>query len=124
MSTSSKSMQLCGLLLAAILSAAALADEAQIRKNLPQRLSNPKPIDEVSKTPIPGLYEVRIGTQVFYTDEQADHLIQGQVVDTRSGANLTQDRITKLTAFEFEKLPFKDALVWKRGKGTRRLVVF
>jgi thiol:disulfide interchange protein DsbC len=124
MSSSSNFLKACGLLVAAVLSLNALADEAQIRKNLPGRLGLSKPIDEVSKTPIPGVYEVRVGTQVVYTDEQGDYLIQGSVTDTRNNTNLTQERIARLTAFEFEKLPFKDALVWKKGKGTRRMVVF
>ena len=38
------------------------------------------PVDEVSKTPIPGLYEMRIGTDVFYTDEQGAHLIDGHTL--------------------------------------------
>ena len=46
---------------ALLLPAAALANEAVIRKNLAERLPNFPKIDEISKTPIPGLYEVRIG---------------------------------------------------------------
>ena len=58
--------------------AGAAPQEAVIRKNLAERLPNFPKIDEVSKTPIPGLYEVRIGTEILYTDEQGNHLIEGQ----------------------------------------------
>ncbi|HZE90328.1 MAG TPA: DsbC family protein [Rhizobacter sp.] len=102
----------------------AWADEAQIRKNLPERLPKLPAIDEVSKTPIPGLYEVRIGTDVVYTDEQGNHIIQGSVVDTRTGTNLTEERVNKLTAIDFDKLPFADAVMWKKGTGARRIAVF
>ena len=107
-----------------LLSGAVLAQEAQIRKNLAERLPNFPKIDEVSKTPIPGLYEIRIGTEVLYTDEQGNHVIQGQIIDTRTRANLTEERIEKLTAIDFSALPLKDAMVVKQGTGARKLAVF
>jgi thiol:disulfide interchange protein DsbC len=100
------------------------ADEAQIRKNLPARLTKLPPIDEVAKTPIPGIYEVRIGNDVLYTDEAGDHLIEGSLIDIRTRRNLTESRVDALTAFDFAKLPLKDTIVWKSGTGARRLVVF
>jgi thiol:disulfide interchange protein DsbC len=110
--------------LALALAVPALAQEAAIRKNLAERLPNFPKIDEVSKTPIPGLYEVRTGTEIFYTDEQGNYIVDGHVIDTRSRSNLTQERIDKLTAIDFAKLPFKDAIVWKQGTGERKMAVF
>ena len=100
------------------------ADEAQIRKNITERLPDFPKIDEVSKTPIPGLYELRIGTEIMYSDERGDHVIEGQLIETRSRSNLTEARIEKLTAIDFASLPLKDAIVWKQGTGARKLVVF
>jgi thiol:disulfide interchange protein DsbC len=60
------------------------AQEAAIRKNLAERVPQFKNIDEVSKTGIPGLYEMRInGTEIYYTDAQANYLIQGNLIDTK-----------------------------------------
>jgi thiol:disulfide interchange protein DsbC len=112
-------------LLLLLLSAPALhAQEAVIRKNIAERLPDFPKIDEVSKTPVAGVYELRIGADVFYSDEQGNHLIQGQLIDTRTRANLTQARIEKLTAINFASLPLKDAVVSKQGTGARKLVVF
>jgi thiol:disulfide interchange protein DsbC len=111
-------------LAASMLAGGALAEEAAIRKNLPERLPNFPRIDEVSKTPIPGLYEVRFGNQVVYSDEQGDHIIQGEVIDTRNKVNLTEARVNKLSAIPFADLPLKDAIVWKTGNGKRKLAVF
>lgn len=116
--------RLATLSLALALAAPALAQEAVIRKNLAERLPNFPKIDEITKSPIPGLYEVRIGTEIVYTDEQGNHIIDGSVIDTRTRANLTQARIDKLTAIDFAKLPFKDAIVWKSGTGERKMAVF
>lgn len=102
----------------------ALADEAEIRKNLTQRLPEFPKIDEVSKTPVPGLWEVRIGSEVLYTDADGSHIFEGELIDTRSKANLTRARIAKLTAIKFDDLPLKDAIVIKQGNGSRRLAVF
>ena len=113
------------LALAAALAAPAAAQEAVIRKNLAERLPADFPkIDEVTKTPIPGLWEVRIGSELLYTDDQANHVIQGTVFDTRAKINLTEKRIEKLTAIDFDALPLKDAMVVKQGTGARKLAVF
>ena len=103
---------------------AAVAQEAVIRKNLAERLPDLPKIDEVTKTPIPGLYEVRIGTEILYTDERGDHIIEGSIIETKGRSNLTQARIDKITAIDFAALPLKDAIVWKQGSGARKLVVF
>lgn len=105
--------------------ASALADEAVIRKNIAQRLPDFPKIDEVSKTAMPGLWEVRVGVDLFYSDAEGTYLIEGgALIDTRNRANLTQQRVAKLTAIKFEELPLKDAMVIKQGNGARKLAVF
>jgi len=102
----------------------ASADEASIRKTIAERLPDFPKVDEVSKTPVPGIWELRVGTDIYYTDENGNHLFAGQFIDTRTRANITEDRIAKLTAIDFSQLHFKDAIVWKQGTGARKLVVF
>jgi len=122
--TSALGACLLALGLALTLPFAAQAQEAAIRKNLPERLPNLPKIDEVSKTAVPGIWEVRIGTDLFYTDDQGNHLFTGELIDTRTRANLSRERIDKLTAFDFAKLPLKDTIVIKQGTGARKLAVF
>ena len=103
----------------------AVAQEATIRKNLAERIPQLQAIDEVSKSPMAGLYEVRVnGTEIYYTDAEANFLVQGSLIDTKQRRNLTEERVDKLTAINFEALPFKDALTIVRGNGKRRLAVF
>jgi thiol:disulfide interchange protein DsbC len=116
--------RLCLLVLLGV-SGLALADEAVIRKNLQARLPDMGKIDEVRKSELPGLFEVRVdGVDIYYTDAQANYLIDGILIDTRSKRNLTEERVDKLTAIKFEALPLKDAFVVVRGKGERKLAVF
>ena len=117
-------LRLC-LLLSLGANGLAQADEALIRKNLQARLPDMGKIDEVRKSELPGLFEVRVdGVDIYYTDAQANYLIEGNLIDTRSKRNLTEERVDKLTAIKFEALPLKDAFVVVRGKGERKLAVF
>ena len=112
------------LVFALALVPAAFADEAAIRKNISERVPDFPKIDEVTKTSIPGLYEIRVGTDILYTDEQGNYLIEGQLIETKTRTNLTEQRVAKLTAIDFKALPLKDAMVWKQGTGERKLVIF
>ena len=103
---------------------AASAQESVIRKTLAERIPQLEKIDEVRTTPMPGLYEVRMGTDLFYTDAKGHFLIQGELIDTQARRNLTEDRINKLSAVSFSALPLKDAFVTVRGNGKRKLAVF
>ena len=119
-------LKLAGLagLLACTLGSA-LAQEAVIRKNLAERLPALSNIDEVSKTPMNGLYELRVNdSDIFYTDAEGNFLIQGNLIDTRAKRNLTEERVEKLSAIDFDALPLKDAFIQVRGNGKRKLAVF
>ncbi len=115
------------LVLAALaaLSLGALAQEAAIRKNLPERLPNLPAIEEVSKTPFPGVWEVRLaGNRLLYSDNSGNYIFQGALIDTRNRVNLTEARVEQLTAIDFKDLPFKDSFKLVKGKGTRQMAVF
>lgn len=98
--------------------------DKRLRKILAERLPGLPRIDEIRATPIAGLYELRIGSDLVYGDASGQYLVQGQIIETASRRNLTEERINKLTAVDFASLPLKDAIVWKTGNGKRRIAVF
>jgi len=100
------------------------ASEAVIRKTLAERLPNFPTPDEVRPSPMPGLWEVRIGNEIRYTDATGSYLIEGDLIDLKAMRNLTQDRVDKLNRVDFAKLPLGDAVVWKTGNGSRKIAVF
>ncbi|QHE87747.1 DsbC family protein [Hydrogenophaga sp. BPS33] len=109
----------------ALVSVAALAQEATIRKNLAERLPNLPAIDEVNKTPMPGVYEVLVNkSDIFYTDAEGNYLIQGSMIDTKARVDLTEKRVEKLTAIAFKDLPLKDSFTIVRGNGRRKMAMF
>ncbi|RYY91816.1 MAG: DsbC family protein, partial [Comamonadaceae bacterium] len=103
----------------------AQAGEAEIRKNLAARIPQFAKIDEVSKSPMPGVFEVRInGFEIFYTDADGNYLLQGNLIDVKARRNLTEARVEKLSEVAFDKLPLADAFKIVRGNGKRKLAVF
>ena len=116
---------LFALPLLAALAFSALADEAAIRKNLAERLPKLPSIDEITPTPVPGLFELRINkSDVLYTDAEGNFLIQGSIFDTRQRVDITEQRLNKLSNIDFASLPLKDAFKIVHGKGTRQVAVF
>lgn len=98
--------------------------EAAIRETLAARIPDFPKIDEVTATPVPGVYELRFGTDLLYSDDRGRYLFEGNLVDTATRKNLTQARVEKLSAIDFATLPLKDAIVWKVGDGSRKVAVF
>jgi thiol:disulfide interchange protein DsbC len=113
---------LAGLLVAASLPV--LANEAVIRKAIAERMPNAPKVDEIRPAAMPGLWEIRIGNEVRYTDPTGSFLIEGELFDLKARKNLTEERVAQLNRVDFASLPFKDAVVWKNGTGKRRIAVF
>jgi thiol:disulfide interchange protein DsbC len=114
-------------LFAAILALPAAANEGQIRQALKSRFPSMR-VDGVQAAPMPGLFEVRFqtpdGPQILYTDPQATFFIDGNLIEAKTGRNLTEERLQKLSAIEFSALPIDQAVKIQRGSGKRVLAMF
>ena len=116
------------LALLALLTLPASAGEAEIRQALKAKYPNIR-VDGVQPAPLAGLYEVRFltleGPQILYTDAQANYfLVDGSIIDAKSGRNLTDERLQKISAIEFSTLPLDLAVKVQRGNGKRVLAMF
>ena len=118
-----KSGLLSVVLLASFLACSAHADSSTIKKNLAVQFPK-SDISSVEKTPYAGLYEVVIDGQIIYADENADYLFLGNVMDTKTKKNLTNERLAKLDAVGFNTLPLDHAIKFVKGDGSRKLAVF
>jgi thiol:disulfide interchange protein DsbC len=114
----------CAAATLALFAGLAHADDAAIRKNLAERLPTLPPIDEITKSPLPGLYEIRVGMDLFYTDADGRYFVQGSIIDTKNQRNITEERQRKLLTVAFDKLPVKDAFTIVRGNGKRKVAIF
>jgi len=114
-------------LILCLLAPGASADEAAIRKALAPALGGSK-IEAVRPAAVPGLFEVHVsgpeGPQLLYSDPQGNFVLEGMLFDTRSGRNLTEERLRKLSAISFASLPLALAVKLQRGNGRRVLAIF
>ena len=105
-----------------------LADEAAVRRMVQSKLGAGGRIESVQRMPGSGLFEVVIraadGPRVYYVDERASVLILGQMFDAKTGLNLTEERVQRLTAVSWDSLPLEWAVTTTRGSGRRKIAVF
>ena len=100
-----------------------LTAESIIKRTMEGRLGGAK-VDAVAKTPYLGLYEVRLGNEILYTDEKMNYIFSGNIIDAKSMQNLTEKRLRDLSAIKWEDLPLNGAFKTVRGNGKRVLAVF
>lgn len=97
-----------------------------IRAAVERWLKGRYPIEEISKTPLVNMYEVRIGTDLIYVDARGEFaFVEGQMIDLKKNENLTQARIDEVLRIDFRKdLPFDAAIKQVNGNGKRVLAIF
>ncbi|AOY92625.1 thiol:disulfide interchange protein [Cupriavidus sp. USMAA2-4] len=96
----------------------------RIKDTLQKALGGRAEVRSVGKTPVPGLFEVNIGGQVVYTDASGRYVLNGELVDTKTGANLTEERLAELNRIKWADLPLDRAIKWTKGNGSRQVAVF
>ena len=99
-------------------------DEARVHKLVEPRMGSNVKVDAVSKTGYGGLYEVRSGGDIFYTDANARYMFVGKVVDLNTLQDLTRARADELAAIRFADLPLEMAIKTVKGNGQRVMAVF
>lgn len=93
-----------------------------IVRTLESRYPKLKVLD-VRPAPLPGLYEVFTGSDLFYTDKTGDYLLP-QLIDTRTKKELSAEQLDVRNAIDFNTLPFDKAIKVVRGTGARKLAIF
>ncbi len=82
---------------------------ADIRSNVSGMFN--APVSEVYTTPVPGLFEIQVAGQVYYTDRTGSHIINGHIFDTRSRQDITAERLAFLSRIDWSVLPLDKAIV-------------
>jgi len=98
------------------------ADEANVKKAIEAKLGSK--VENVSKSPYLGLYEVYADGHILFTDENTTAIFVGTLIDGKTMANYTAERMQKLTAINFSELPLELAVKQVRGNGKRVLATF
>ena len=100
------------------------AQEIGVRRLIEPRLGAEAKIESITKTPYGGLYEVRTGNEIIYTDEKAQYLFVGRVLDSKTLQDYTKARQDDLNKVKFSDLPLESAMKTVKGNGKRVIAVF
>lgn len=119
-----KSILVLTLSMVSVYVSAQTPQEAAIKKLVEPRLGEGVKVDSVTKTPYAGLFEVRIGSEILYTDEKAQYIFVGNIIDAQNQTNYTKARTDDLSKIKFADLPFDSALKMVKGDGKRVIAIF
>lgn len=96
-----------------------------IKANVETWLKGKYKVVSVLGTPMPGIVEVRLGNDLIYADVTGRYVfVEGQMIDLKSGENLTESRIEDIQTIKWSDLPLNLALKSVRGNGKRQVAVF
>ncbi|MES2832486.1 MAG: DsbC family protein [Pseudomonadota bacterium] len=109
---------------AASMAQAETAAEKAVRDRIAPNLGDDAKITSVVQTPYGGLFEVRIGNQIVYTDQKAQYLFVGRILDSTTMLDYTKQRLESINTVKFSDLPLDLALKTVKGNGKRVIAVF
>ena len=93
--------------------------KAELKKRIPEA-----PVDSIRKINYGGLYEIVVGSDIYYTDENASFLIAGSIIDLKTKQNITELRMRQVNLIKWESLPLDQAIKIVRGNGSRKIAIF
>ena len=100
------------------------AGEKEIRQSLQSNFPGIGKIEHIVITPYAGLYEILVEGQLLYTDAKGLYLFDGNVIETKTRRNISEERRRILFAIDFDKLPLELAVKQVKGNGKRKLAQF
>ena len=80
--------------------------------------------DAIAPSVIPGLYEVILGTEIVYITQDARYLIQGDVLDVATRANITEPRRDTIRAKAIDGIGEENMVVFAPKKVDHTITVF
>jgi len=78
----------------------------------------------VSKTPLPGIYEVMVGGRVLYLSGDGRYLLRGDLIDVEKRKNLSEDRRKGARLAELDRLGEASMVIFKPDKPRHHVTVF
>ncbi len=104
---------------------AELTEQENIEK-LKQALAKTMPQvqpTKISKTPIEGLYEVIVGSQVVYMSVDSRYMIEGDLYDLRTKKNISESAKSIIRLAAIDKLGEENMLIYKPEKVRNTITV-
>jgi thiol:disulfide interchange protein DsbC len=116
-----KTIASCLLVLSAFLAGATNADEASVRQAFQAKVK--ASVESVTRSSLPGIYEVIAEGQVFYTDEKVTYIFRGMLLDMRGKEprDIAEEATSRLMATTLSK---STDLAFKRVKGNGKRGIY
>ncbi|MDX8389144.1 MAG: DsbC family protein [Mariprofundaceae bacterium] len=90
---------------------------ADIEKKIRSNITN-MPVEWIKTSPIDGLYTVKTGKNVLYTNSDGTLLVSGHIFDTATRKDLTAALLEDINRVPWDELPLENAVVSGDKKGT------
>jgi len=78
----------------------------------------------IEETPIPGLYEVSYGSEIFYFNQNASIMIKGDMVDMKNRENLTENKRATARVALIEAMGEENMIVYPAPNEKHKITVF
>lgn len=128
-----KKASICSLISALFVAGSAFAEPA-VKTDSPEsagmlmKLREKYPsttISSVNKTQFPGIYEVQMGKNIAYAEQNGRYFIFGHLFDMVQQRDLTEERLSEMKPkMDTKAFPLEDAIKEVRGNGKGVLYVF
>jgi len=82
------------------------------------------PPDKIGPSPVPGLYEVRVGSKIAYVSADGRYLVQGEIIELSTDQNLTENRRESLRRDVLSEVNESEMIVFSPPKPTTTVTVF
>ena len=86
------------------------ANIATVQENLKKNFPD-IPVQSVQTTPLKDIYEVYMGRQIVYTNDDANYFFVGNLIDNKNHKNLTEESLQKLEKIDVST----NRLYWLSG---------
>lgn len=80
--------------------------------------------DSIAETPVAGLYELVLGSQIMYLSESGQYALQGDLYDLTAGDNITENRRNDLRAATLQQLSADEMIVFPAEDEKYQVSVF
>lgn len=87
-------------------------DAAKLKQALARSMPNIEP-SKISMTPVTGLYEVIVGSQVVYMSIDARYMIEGDLIDLKTKTNVSEEAKSAIRLSALDRLGADNMLVYK-----------
>jgi len=118
-----KIITLAALSLLGLTFSAAHADENAIKESIAKHIPTMK-IDTIKASEVKGLYELSVGSNVFYVSEDGKYLIEGHLIDIAARKDLTEGRANDSHVKALNKLGVDKMIVFKPKTSKYTVTIF